>query len=87
MVRSISRGCTCFRAFYRGGMLLRMMWAYLLVLGWISHNPAPARAVSLIDDLFQVAAVQLPGAFFNCPIDIVLGHTDGLSVVDGVPQS
>ena len=62
MVRSISRGCTHSGTFYRGHMLVRLMWAYLLVLGWIFYNSAPAGAVSLPDDLPRQKVVVIdPG--------------------------
>ena len=46
-----------------------------------------ARAVALVDDLLEVAALELAGAFLDGPLDVVGRHVDGLGVVDGLAQA
>ena len=46
-----------------------------------------AGTVALVDDFFEVAAFELAGAALDGPLDVVLGHTDGLGVVDGVAEA
>ena len=45
-----------------------------------------AGAVALVDDFFEVGAFQFAGAAFDRPLDVLLGHADGLGVVDGVAE-
>ena len=46
-----------------------------------------AGAVTLVDDLFEIAAFEFAGTFLDRPLDIVLWHADGLGVIDGVTQA
>jgi N-acetylmuramoyl-L-alanine amidase len=62
MVRSISKGCRYPGAFYSGRMVFRLMWALFLVLGLVFHNPVPATAASVSNDLPRQKVVVIdPG--------------------------
>ena len=45
-----------------------------------------AGAVAFVGDLLEGAAFELAGAALDGPLDVVLGHADGLGVVDGVAE-
>ena len=46
-----------------------------------------AGAVALVDDLVERGLAAFAGAAFDGPLDVLLGHADGLGVVDGVAEA
>ena len=46
-----------------------------------------AGTVALVSDLVEAAAFELAGAALDGPLDVLLGHADGLGVIDGVAEA
>src|SRR5205823_5729002 len=44
------------------------------------------RAIALVSQLFENHTIGFTGAAFDGPIDVILGHADLASLVDGVAQ-
>ena len=54
------------------------------VVGGHFHDEGDAgRAVAFVGDFLDGVAAEFAGAFFDGAVDVVLGHGDGLGIVDG----
>ena len=53
----------------------------------VDHDRRAADAVALVADLDVIDALKLAGALLDRVVDLVLGHVDGLALVDGHAQA
>src|SRR3989442_1333409 len=57
------------------------------LLQCLDQDRHAARAVALVEDLFERAAVARPGGAVDRALDVVLGHADGPGFLDGHAQT